>query len=91
LVGYELLGATDTPWSKTLGVRAVLLTRAGDTIDADREVEDGLITHSLGGDRPGLVLADSRRPESGEGRDDQKKNDNHGEGITVDSIESEHL
>ncbi|MAX12436.1 MAG: hypothetical protein CL711_03155 [Chloroflexi bacterium] len=51
----KLLGTTETTWSKTNSVGAVLLTRARCALEVGLEVEERLLTDCIDGNRPGLV------------------------------------
>jgi len=85
----EFLGTTDTTWSETLGVGAVLLTRTWDTFHAVLEIEDGLVIYSVDLNWLGLVLA-ARFHHTQDDYDCQEYDDGC-EDISVGSVELEHL
>ena len=85
----ELFGTTEATWSEALGVGAPLTGVTRGTFKAVFEVEEGLFADGLDGNWSGLVLAGGFQRAEHKDQSDQGKNGH--DGISVGTVEVDHL
>jgi hypothetical protein len=89
VITHETLDTTEAAGRKILSVRASV-GRPRHTLLAILEVEDGLLTDSTDGDRPGLIVA-RLTLDDGQNANEGHENDNVHQGVTIGPVKVEHL
>ena len=89
MVSDQFSGTTEATWSEALGVGAPLAGVTRSTFKAVFEVEEGLFVDGLDGNWSGLVLTGVFQRAEHKDQSDQGKNRH--DGISVGTVEVDHL